>query len=231
MPESPSREPIVALGIFFLLLIVYLGFLVHSAPRFAGSAWGGAFGVTAAALMLVPLVYTLVKRVAALRRRFVQRFSLRTLLQLHVYCGLLGALLAIVHTGHKFQSTLGIALTALMLLVVVSGFIGQYYLRYVADDIREKQQDLATLWRATEQGSRSFATGPSEPPVSLTAATELLRLATSVAELQYSVQFQTRLRKLFGVWLAVHVWCSVLFYVFLALHICAAFYFGVRWFQ
>lgn len=225
------QERSAAIGIFVLLVVFWLGFLVHRSPAFPGSAWGGFFGVTAAVFMLVPLAYTLVKRTARLRRAFTQRYSFSSLLQAHVYFGLTGALLALIHSGHKFQSTLGVALTALMLLVVFSGFIGQYYLRHVADDIREKQAQLGVLWRTVESRSRALASGPLEPSVSMQAAAELLPLATATADLQYSVQFQKRVRQLFKLWLNVHIACSVLFYLLLILHIWAGIYFGLRWFE
>jgi hypothetical protein len=226
-----SRDRSVAVSIFLVLLVFWLGFLVHRSPRFAGSAWGGFFGVTAALLMLVPLVYTLVKRIAPLRRQFTQRFSFRSLLQAHVYLGLIGALLALLHSGHKFQSALGIALTATMLLVVISGFIGQYFLRYVAEDIREKQVQLGGLWRTLEVKSRALASGPLETSVPVQAAAELIPVATATAELQYSLQFQERVRKLFNVWLNIHILCSVFFYLLLSLHVWAGIHFGLRWFE
>lgn len=225
------QERSAAIGIFVLLVVFWLGFLVHRSPALPGSAWGGFFGVTAAVFMLVPLAYTLVKRTARLRRAFTQRYSFSSLPQAHVYFGLIGALLALIHSGHKFQSTLGVALTALMLLVVFSGFIGQYYLRHVADDIREKQAQLGVLWRTLESRSQALASGPLEPSVSMQAAAELLPLATATADLQYSVQFQERVRQLFKLWLNVHIACSVLFYLLLTLHIWAGIYFGLRWFE
>lgn len=227
----PRQDRFAAVSIFVLLMVFWLGFLVHRSPQFAGSAWGGFFGVAGALFMLVPLAYTLVKRIARLRRAFTRRNSFASLLQAHVYFGLIGALFALIHSGHKFQSTLGIALTALMLLVIISGFIGQYYLRDVAEDIREKQAQLGALWRTVEMRSQALASGPLEPSVSVQAAAELLPLATATADLQYSVEFQERVRKLFKAWLTVHIVCSVLFYLLLALHIWAGIYFGLRWFQ
>lgn len=226
-----SRDRSVAVSIFFLLLVFWLGFLVHRSPRFPGSGWGGFFGVTAALFMLVPLVYTLVKRIAPLRRTFTQRFSIRALLQAHTYLGLIGALLALIHSGHKFLSALGIALTAAMLLVVISGFIGQYFLRYVADDIREKQGELGALWRTLEVKSRALASGPLESSVPMQAAAELIPVATATAELQYSLHFQERVRTLFNAWLNIHIVCSVLFYLLLGLHVWAGIHFGLRWFE
>lgn len=226
-----SRDRSVTVSIFFVLLMLWLGFLIHRSPRFAGSAWGGFFGVSAALLMLVPLVYSFVKRVAPLRRRFTQRFSFRSLLQAHVYLGLIGALLALIHSGHKFQSVLGIVLTATMLLVVISGFIGQYFLGYVVEDIREKQVQLGMLRRTLGVKSRALASGPLEPSVPMQAAAELIPVATATAELQYSLQFQERIRRLFNAWLGIHIICSVFFYLLLGLHVWAGIQFGLRWFE
>jgi len=225
-----TRDRSIAVSIFLLLLVFWLGFLVHSAPRFAGSAWGGFFGVTAAVFMLTPLAYTLAKRSTALRRLATSKYSMSSLLQAHVYLGLIGALLALVHTGHKFHSTLGIALTASALLTVISGFIGQYYLRYVAESVREKQSQLSVLWRTLELRSQALTATPLEAVVSTQAAAEILPLAQATAELQYSVQFQQRIRRLFSAWLDIHIVCSVLFYILLALHISSGLYFGLRWF-
>jgi hypothetical protein len=221
----------IASSIFLLLLAFWLGFLVHRSPRFAGSAWGGFFGVSGALFMLVPLAYTLVKRSALLRRRFTRRFSFQSLLHAHIYLGLIGALLGLVHSGHKFQSVLGVALTAMMLLSVISGFIGKYFLGYVTEDIRQKQTELGVLRRNWETISRAAANGPLEPALPMAAAAEVLPVATAVAELEYTLRFQDRVRKLFNVWLLVHIVCSLLFYLLLVLHVWAGIEFGLRWFD
>jgi hypothetical protein len=226
----PNRDTTVAVSIFALLMLFWLGFLLHQAPRFAGSAWGGFFGVTAAVFMLLPLAYSLVKRIPSLRRSLQPHLPMHSLLHAHVYFGLIGALLALIHTGHKFESALGVALTTSLLLTVVSGCIGQYYLRYVSDDIREKQVQLGVLWRTIEIKSQSFRSAPSGPAVSMQTAAQILPLATATAELQYAVQFQERVRRSFGSWLNVHIACSIIFYVLLVLHIWGGLYFGLRWF-
>ena len=115
-----EREHIVLTGTFTLLLLTWLGFLVHRSPSFAGSAVGMMFGIAGAVLMLIPLAYPIVKRIPFLHDRITRRVSLQTLLTVHVYLGIFGPLLAIIHTGHKFDSPLGITLAAVMLLVVVS---------------------------------------------------------------------------------------------------------------
>lgn len=156
-----NQDRIIATIIFSMLVVLWLGFLVHRSSFFAGSLLGGVFGVVGAAFMLVPLTYTVIKRSATLRRAFTRKHGFGALLQAHVYFGLVGALLAILHSGHKFQSALGVALTASMLLSVLTGFIGQHYLRYVAENIREKKAQIDGLWRLLDGQYWAYAQGPT----------------------------------------------------------------------
>ena len=41
-----ERERIIVTGLVTLMFILWLGFLVHRSPRFAGSLWGGVLAVT-----------------------------------------------------------------------------------------------------------------------------------------------------------------------------------------
>lgn len=227
-----KQDRVVATIIFSVLVVLWLGFLMHRSPLFAGSLLGGVFGVVGAAFMLVPLVYTIVKRSAGLRRAFAKKYGFGSLLQAHVYFGLAGALLAIIHSGHKFQSVLGIVLTATMLLSVLTGFLGQYYLRYVTENVREKKTQLDGLWRALDGMHWSYAQGLDGTGTGVArAAAELLPLASAAADLQHSIQFQERMRRTFNAWLSAHITFSIIFYLLLALHIWAGIYFGLRWFR
>src|ERR1700733_13378573 len=132
-----ERERIVVSGTACVLLVIWLGFLFHRSPRFAGSEAGAALGIAGAVLMLIPLAYPIVKRIPFIHTRITQHVSIQTLLAAHVYAGIFGPVLAIIHTGHKFDSLLGIWLTTVMLLVVVSGFVVRYLLTYVNQDIQD----------------------------------------------------------------------------------------------
>lgn len=103
------------------LLFAWRRFLVHSSPRFAGSGLGAIFGIAGAVLMLVPLAYPIVKRIPFVIAMITAHFCLQSWMTVRVYAGVLGPLLGIVHTGHKYDSKLGMTLTAVMLLVVVNG--------------------------------------------------------------------------------------------------------------
>ena len=112
--------------------------------------------------MLVPLAYLIVKRVGPLKRAVTRRVSLRTLLAWHIYAGILGPILGLLHTGHKFVSPLGIALTAMMIVVVLSGFIGRYLLGRTGQTIREKREMLTDLELAYRQTAGELAAHPEQ---------------------------------------------------------------------
>ena len=112
-----ERQKLVVSALIVLMLVLTMGFFVHRDPRFAGSLAGGLLGISAASLMLVPLMYLFVKRIPWLKKRITPHISMRTLLTIHIYTGVLAPILGVLHTGHKFQSALGIALTLMMLIV------------------------------------------------------------------------------------------------------------------
>jgi hypothetical protein len=250
-----ERERLVVSGLVVLLLLLWLGFLVHRDTRFAGSFWGGVLGVSGAVLMLVPLAYVLVKRVKWVRERLWRRVTMRTLLAWHIYAGILGPILALLHTGHKFNSPLGIALTAMMLLVVLSGFTGRYLMGYFTHELLEKQQMLEALKAAYDQtagelarqpeqaallGTFSgvfshvlaglFIPSPAAAPGGLAVPARALRLAESMADLEYALKTHETFKRWFARWLKFHIVISAILYVLLALHVWSGLHFGLRWF-
>jgi hypothetical protein len=250
-----ERERLVVSGLVVLLLLLWLGFLVHRSPRFAGSAWGGLLGVSGAVLMLVPLAYSLVKRVKWVQKRVWRWVSMRTLLSWHIYAGILGPILALLHTGHKFDSPLGIALTAMMLLVVLSGFTGRYLMGYFTHELLEKKQMLDALKVAYDQtageltrqpeqaallGTFSgffsrvlaglFIPSPAAEPGGMAAPVRALRLAESMADLEYAIKTHETFKRWFARWLKFHIVISAVLYVLLALHVWSGIHFGLRWF-
>lgn len=243
-----EREHIVLTGVFSLLLLAWLGFLFHTSPRFAGSVMGAVFGIAGAVLMLVPLAYPIIKRIPAIKVRVTKHLSMQTQLTVHVYSGIFGPLLAIIHTGHKFESWLGIALTAVMLLVVVSGFAVRYLLTFVTHEIKDKllllqtaRGDLDSAWGVLENSpaeakalpkSRLLAAGLAAVGIDLSSggpAGEVTRLAESVADLEYAVRTHEFFKRWFARSLKLHIVLSIILYVLLGLHIWAGIHLGLRW--
>ena len=247
--KSNQHERIIVTGVISVLLFSWLGFLVHRAPRFAGSGIGSAIGIAGALLMLVPLAYPIVKRIPFFKSRITPHISMRSWLTVHVYSGILGPLLGIIHAGHKFDSWLGITLTATMLLVVVSGFVGRYLLSFVNQDVRDQllllqtaRGDLDSAWGAlqiappatsTLPKARLWAAGLASLGLDLQIggpAGEVTRLAESVADLEYAIRTHELFNRWCSRWLKLHLVLSVILYVLLGLHVWAGIHFGLRWF-
>jgi hypothetical protein len=247
--DKQENERFIVTGVLSLLLLSWLGFFLHRSPRFPGSGLGTILGVGAALLMLVPLGYTLAKRVMFVHERIGARISMKALITLHVYAGTFGPLLAIFHTGHRFDSWLGRVLTAVMLLVVVSGYVVRYLLAHVTHEIKEKlillqtaRGDLDNSWGLLASSSPKmhigsdaallFATGASFglPVKPSGPAGDVVRIAESVADLEYSIRLHHVLKAWFGRSLKVHIGLSILFYGLLIVHVAAAVQYGFRWF-
>jgi hypothetical protein len=250
---SKEREGAVVGGLTLLMLLLWLGFVVHRSPRFAGSALGHSIGIAGAFLMLVPLAYSVVKRVAPLRRRITAGIPMRTLLAWHIYAGILGPLLVLLHTGHRFESPLGIALTSMTILVVLSGYVGRYLMRQIGAEIREKRELLkeaelrfeetrelisahglqerlrerAGVLRRLE--SSLLTPGAELSPAASGLVPRAARLAETRSDLEYAIRTHEAFKAWFGRWLKFHIVISFVLYALLAFHVWAAIYFGLRW--
>jgi len=90
----------------------------HAILRPSGP-WGQSFGLAGMALMLVPFAYMLRKK---LRRG---PGSLKTWLEVHLFCGIVGPAFVTFHTAFKFNGIVSAAYWS-MVVVMLSGFIGRY---------------------------------------------------------------------------------------------------------
>ncbi len=243
-----NHERFIVISAFAVLVFAWLGFLLHTSPRFAGSGWGAVFGIAGAVLMLIPLGYVFVKRIPFLKERITKHVWLQTWLSIHIYTGIVGALLALIHTGHKYVSPLGIALTAAMLLVVVSGIVLRYLTPFVNVDLKDKllllqtaRGDLDHAWGLLEKAAAGKKGLPQEASLSASmaelglshardnSAGQVTVLAESVADLEYSIRTHELLKRWFSGTLTLHIVVSVAFYALLAAHIVSGIYFRLRW--
>jgi hypothetical protein len=244
-----DQERIITGGLVGLMLLLWLGFLVHRSPGFPGSLGGSVIGGVAALLMLGPLLYLIIKRIPFLRRTVTHLVPMRTLLAWHIYAGILGPILGLIHSGHRFESPLGMALTGFMLVVVMSGFIGRYILGQVAKDIGEKSGMLKELRAEYERAAMALHANPDGAVAAASRFTFIawlyapdwmvrirdariahaVRVSESISDLEFAIRSDQLLREVFRRWLMVHIVISLLLYALLAAHIGAATYFGLRW--
>lgn len=223
-----ETEKVTVGGLLSALVLLVPTFLFHVAPRFPGSLTGGLFGIAAALLFLLLLVYLVVKRLPWLEERTKAYLSASAFLTFHVYAGTVGALFAIIHTGHKFQSPLGIALTVIMLTVVASGFVGRYYLAHIGRDLRDQQKDLGIL-RTRYDGLALAAAGSKEQPVVDPSGVILGQLLGAMSDLEFAISGREVLKRTLARWVILHISASIVMYALLVLHIWSGIYYGLRW--
>ncbi|MGY8633996.1 iron reductase [Bradyrhizobium sp. 14AA] len=230
-----ERERLMADVVLAALLLLVPAFLLHSDSRFAGSLAGFVLGAGAAALMILLLVYPVTKYSAGLKALVTRCVSMQTLLAFHAYAGIVAAFFALLHTGHKFQSPLGVALVASMLIVVVTGFVGRYYLPQTAMELRQQQSHLATLRSAYEHTAATVSspdrvvrdeTGMRAPALQ---NVPLLQLVDGISDLESAIGSSETVKTIFMQWMGLHVVAAIVMYALLVVHVAAEVYYGLRW--
>lgn len=214
-----ARERLAVSLLVAMVALFAPGFLLHAAPRFPGSLAGGILGIGGALSMLLLLVYSLAKHVPWLRRRA----ALGAMLSVHVYAGAVGAALGMLHTGHHYRSPLGIALVSVILVVVLSGFVGRYYLVQLGTDVRDQRQDLGVLRTRYDRLAAGSVAVAGLPDVSVHA------LVAGIADLEHAIGRREALKRALSRWTVLHVAAAIALYPLLALHVWSGVYYGLRW--
>ncbi len=221
-------EKITVGGLLSALVLIVPAFLFHIAPRFPGSLTGSLFGIAAALLFLLLLVHSAVKRIPWFADRTKAFLSRSAVLTFHVYAGTFGALFALIHSGHKFQSPLGLTLILTMLIAVATGFVGRYYLAQVGQDLRDQQKELAVL-RNRYDSLVLAAADLEDQAVVDPSGLPLDELLGAMSDLEFVITSREILKRTLARWIVVHIAASIVLYVLLALHIWSAIYYGLRW--
>jgi hypothetical protein len=107
-------------GILITGLYVGVVFYTRQIPA-AGAFFGHAIGIIGFILMLMTeILYSLRKRT-----RSASWGKMSSWLQFHIFTGLVGPYMVLLHTSWKFNGIAGVT-TLFTLIIVVSGFIGRY---------------------------------------------------------------------------------------------------------
>ena len=112
----------------------------------AGGEWGHAFGIAGSALIILLLLYIPRKRMKVLSRMG----SLRTWLDVHIWMGVTGPLLILLHSAFKVGGLVSFSFWS-MAAVAISGVLGRYlYLQIPRDDDGEELDGGAIQARQEE---------------------------------------------------------------------------------
>ncbi len=136
----------------------------------------------------------------------------------------------------------------MVLLVVLSGFIGRYLMSHISQGLRAKQQMLRGLQLGFEQMSQDLAhqnvehasirSVPDRPwnwlrgwSQTEDSVSSVSAVAGAIADLEYSIAVHGWMKKRFQKWLRFHRVISGVLFFLLALHVWSGVYYGLRWFQ
>lgn len=135
--------------VVFFLVIVYIVYEIVTTPS-GGHPFGHAIGIVGSILMLMAeTLYSLRKRLGWFRRIG----QVRHWLSFHIFTGIVGPAMVLMHTGLEFRGLAGLT-TFLTALVVASGFLGRYIYTAVPRTLAGVEVDRRTL-EATLQKQRA----------------------------------------------------------------------------
>ncbi|HEX7151596.1 MAG TPA: hypothetical protein VF618_08930 [Thermoanaerobaculia bacterium] len=202
---------------------------------------GRAFGIIGAGLMTVMLLYSVRKRVRPLRKAG----PLSIWLDFHIFCGVIGPLLIILHSSFKVQGLVALSFWS-MIAVALSGVLGRYlYLqiprtragdeRTLADVERESGELSAELRRLgmpeerlAELETIAATPGTWQRRSQLRAferqhgGRELVAVIERKARLHRRIVRWHRMQAIFHHWHIFHKPFAIIMYLFLIVHIAVA---------
>lgn len=117
----------------------------HQLLRPAGRV-GHLFGVIGFVMMLAPVAYAVRKKV----RRLREFGSMKTWLEVHIFCGIVGPVFVTFHTSFKFGGLISVAYWS-MVAVVLSGFVGRYLFMQIPRSLRGLELSQAELDRRASE--------------------------------------------------------------------------------
>jgi len=151
----------------------------HALLRPSGAV-GQAFGIAGLVLMLAPFLYMLRKRMKRLR----SAGNLKTLLEIHIFCGIVGPVLITFHTAFKFNGLVSVAYWS-MAIVVVSGFVGRHLYVRIPRTIRGTELGRAEMEARAETLRGELAGLASPALLARVDALEREALPQSTADLSW----------------------------------------------
>jgi len=107
---------------------------------------GHTFGVIGSVMMLLMLLYSLRKRT----KIFGNFGPLPHWLQIHIYLGVIGPLLVILHSSFKVQGLIAVSFWS-MIAVALSGIFGRYLYLQIPRTLSGKELDLDELTELNKQ--------------------------------------------------------------------------------
>ena len=229
----------LALAAIGAITLIYLfGMNALQAVPAAGGFFGHGLGIAGFLLMLMTeTLYTLRKRT---RRAAWGKMS--SWLKFHIFTGLVGPYMALLHTSWKFNGLAGLV-TLLTVMIVISGFIGRYIYTAVprtAEGAEIERGELerqilaiqAVLDRPALAFSSAASTGEPLSPAALrgksqpASAADLKTLTAQKERLERQIEALGTTRRLLSLWHTIHIPIGMALFAAAFIHIGAALYYA-----
>jgi hypothetical protein len=222
-PFALPRELLLALLTVALISALYGGYTRAVAVPAASGLLGHSLGIIGFAMMLMTeTLYSLRKR--AMHR---PRGSMRAWLQFHIFTGIVGPYLVVLHSAWSFNGLAG-WLTIMTVVVVASGFIGRYIYTAVprtADGVVIEASDLQLQLDAARQDFEQ----PSSADEGISPAATRSRdkaAARRLHELERQMAALRWARRVLATWHAIHIPMGMTLFVMAIAHIAGAVYYA-----
>ncbi len=222
--RQSNRELWMAFIAVVIITLVYLFVTITLAGVPAASGFfGHSIGVLGFILMLMTeTLYTIRKR-----SRRARWGKMSSWLDFHIFTGIVGPFMVLLHTSWKFNGLAGIALL-LTIIIVASGFIGRYIYTAVprtadgitleADEI--KQQILAIGAEMEKRGA------PPNAAASKQVNRQIKQLVRQQQRLRRQLGSLATARRMLALWHAVHIPIGMVLFTSAFIHAGAAFYYA-----
>ena len=233
-----ERRVTSSLAILFLVLL--FGFLLLPVPSYGGSLSGHLVGISGTLVMVYTLVYPF-------RKRALGKKGKQNPLKHHIYAGLIGPSLVVVHSSHSYASLNATIAFLAMVVIVLSGLAGRYLLRKIGKSEKNLRRDISLLREELkrkkaqidthacaailepEEAAEEFGTDISIEPVETEKCEEMVALAEAVVDNEAALQGFSKTKALFKKWLRVHIYLTAFLFAMIAVHVLSTIYYGLRW--
>ena len=224
-------ELVVAALLVAGITVAYAAYTATAGTPAAGSLAGHLMGVAGFTLMLLTeTLYSLRKR--AMRR---PRGSMQAWLRVHIVMGIVGPYLVLHHSAWSFQGLAG-ALSVLVVIVVVSGFIGRYIYTSVprtADGAVVEAQQLTAMLAVLRDADAAYAEGGLGSELAVVAAGSPASSRRGRREVEGRIRTIERQlaalrwqRRALATWHTIHIPIGMAMFVVAFAHIVAAVYYA-----
>ncbi|MEW5987690.1 MAG: hypothetical protein AB1791_13740 [Chloroflexota bacterium] len=155
---SENFELKISFVVLLFLTGVYVVYEVMTIPA-GGHPFGHALGILGSILMVMTeTLYSARKRLA-----FVRFGRVRHWLSLHIFTGIVGPVLVLMHTGLEFRGLAGFT-TLLTAIVVASGFLGRYIYTAVPRTLAGVEVDRLALEEELARQRAALAAWAADKP-------------------------------------------------------------------